>query len=468
MGDRKAAIDLLKAAQDSVNDLNNPQRLTHALHLLSSACMVDPTFDQAFYNIGNVHSELNQLPASIACYRRALQCSPNQELEAKIANNISWRLHNLGFVDESLHYGLRAVELDPNLHIAWVTLSCLYQTLSDADKEYETALRGYDLFPSDPMSELQYAFGCLYSRRLAMGFKHYESRFPYQLKNYLQLPYPKWNGEDGHTIFIDADQGLGDTLSFARFIPAAAKKCRYIHCAVQPELLRLFTHAFVMFDNVNVYAKPAPFPAADYWSTFVSLPYNLGLTDDEIRNAPHIEVPQVISPMNWKVPDRKLHVGIAWFGSALNNINRHRSIPVTQFFELYKVPGVQLYAMQVGQGSQDLYDNNGLALVRDLSPAIRDVVDTVGLIRHLDLIITCESALGHIAALAGKESWVPYSFLGRDYRIGLTGADMIWTPKHRTFNQGKGETWGPVFDRIGLALERRIAGAKEKKRAYET
>src|SRR5262249_50739990 len=153
---------------------------------------------------------------------------------------------------------------------------------------------------------------------------------------------------------------------FARFIPAAAKRARYLHLMVQPELVRLFVHAFSGLQNVNIIPKPAPFVEAEAWSTFVGLPTALGLTDEEIRSTPPIDCPRITLPMNWKVPDRKLHIGIAWAGSPLNEINHHRSIPFEQFFDLYRVPGVQLYSLQVDQEFQRLYDHHGMPLIRDL------------------------------------------------------------------------------------------------------
>jgi len=90
-----------------------------------------------------------------------------------------------------------------------------------------------------------------------------------------------------------------------------------------------------------------------------------------------------------------------------------------------------------------------------LAPYIRDVVDTVSILKQLDLVICCESALAHIAALAGAECWVPYSRLGKDYRLGSHGKHQLWS-NHRVFNQGEDMRWQPVFDDIALALEARV------------
>jgi len=455
MGNRQQATLFYNQAVASVNNKDDPKHLEHALRLFASACDADPTWGQAFYHAGCNHSDLGAQPSALACWRRALECGLDDGTKAKAFANLGYRLHGLGKSKEALAYVRQAVDLDPNLQYAWVTMSTINAIMGKADLALEQATRAWDLMPADSVVELNYAFALLGARKLAAGFKAFEVRFRYKLRSYLSLPYAQWEGESDKTVYVDADQGLGDTISFARFVSLAAKRSRYLHLMVQPELLRLFMHAFVGIPNVNIVPKPAPFPQADCWTTFVSLPTALGLTDREIRETPHIDYPRLQLPQNWKLPDRKLHIGIAWAGSPLNDINGHRSIPVEQFFDLYRVPGVQLYSLQIGQFAQQIYDSHGLPVVRDLSPYIRDVVDTISVLKDLDLVICCESALAHIAVLAGTECWVPYSRLGKDYRLGAFGRDQLWS-KHRVFNQGEDLLWQPVFNDIELALEARI------------
>ena len=300
------------------------------------------------------------------------------------------------------------------------------------------------------------AFALLFDRQLAEGFKHFESRYAYRLVNFLKYPYPRWEGESDKTVFLVSDQGLGDTLSMTRFVRAACKRARYVHACVHPELLRLLQYALMDVPNLNLLPQPCNFPAADVWTTFVSLPFALGLTDDEIRNAPQITYkPERTNARQWRVPDRKLHIGIAWRGSALNEINEHRSIPVTQFLDLYKVPGVQLYSLQVDQNKHQMHDTGCAPVIKDLSGYISDVTSTVAILQDLDLVVTIESSLGHICTLAGTETWVPYSYMGRDYRVGVDGADQIWS-NYRVFPQGSDMRWQPVFDDIVTALQIRV------------
>jgi hypothetical protein len=272
----------------------------------------------------------------------------------------------------------------------------------------------------------------------------------------LQYPYPKWDGTAGKQVYVVADQGIGDTLSFARFLPAACKRAKFVHAYVQPELFLLFQRAFFDIPNLNLLPTGNSFPAADVWTTFVSLPATLGLSDEDIINAPAISIDRYDFTANWHIPDRKIHIGIAWAGSPLNDIDKHRNIPVTQFLDLYKVPGVQLYSLQKSDRNKELYDSGCMSLIWDLTPYIASAVDTMALIRKLDLVICCESALAHMCMTVGAECWVPLSYLGKDYRYGVDGKDVLWGPKVKTFRQGSDMQWGPVFEQIETALRERV------------
>lgn len=475
MADRSSAIAFYNQGVGAVSDGSNPNRLAHAYQLFSSACLADTTWWEAWYQIGNTNSDMNLYPAAIACWRQALLCEMTTHERAKVLCNLGWRLHCLGQTEEAFACSTSAIELDPTVIYAWINLSLIHGIMGNSEQSVHFARQAFQLDqarassraftpddPSvpadhiDPIVEMALAFSLLFDGQYAKGFRHFEARFRYKLRSFLSFPYPKWEGEPDKTVYLVADQGLGDTLSFSRFVERASKQCRYIHAAVQPELHRLFTHAFLHLPNVNIIPQPCPFPQADCWSTFVSLPSALGLTDEEIRTQPHIQPPNIWTPPNWKAPDRKLHVGIAWAGSPLNEIDKHRNIPFHFMLDLVKVPGVQLYSLQVGPRAQDVLDQGAISIVRHLAPYIHDVVDTLSILKHLDLVITCESALGHVCALAQRECWIPYSWLGRDYRIGLEGKAALWTPKHWVFRQEADMDWAPVFERISDELYAKV------------
>ena len=353
--------------------------------------------------------------AAIALFRRALENDLDPDERPKALTNLAWELMKVGGHREAVGLLHEALRLNSRLSLPYMHLSMCHQIFGETDVAVGYALTCFELAdPNDtqgyPIAEFQLAFALLFDGQYAAGLKHFESRFAARLPNFLLYPYPKWRGENGRTLFLVADQGLGDTLSYARFVEAASKRCRFIHMCVQSELRRVFEHAFRHLPNLNFLPSPSNFPGdADAWSTFVSLPFALGLTDDEIKQAPNIDMPRPSMSNQWKVPDRKFHIGIAWAGSPMNDIDKHRNIPIHHFMELYRVPGIQLYSLQCDARKSDLNLWGFAPLIRDLSGYLRDVADTVSVLQSLDLVITVESALGHICSMAGKECWVPYS-----------------------------------------------------------
>lgn len=460
MGNRKQAVDLYNAGVTAANDRSHPDMLERAYRLFCSAVVADPTYGQGWYQLGNNTADMKKNHAAIAMWRRALECENDKDTTARIMVNLGWYLHETGQIDEAVACTKLALELGvPDIKMAaYTNLSQMLILLDDAQGAVDAAQAGFDLAPDNVQTECALAFAQMQNRQFASGLQHFERRFKWRLQGYLHSPYPQWTGEEGGTLYLMSDQGLGDTLSFARFVELAATKCKFIHASIHPELMRLFAHAFVHIKNINLLPQPNPFPEADYWTTFMSLPAAMHLTDDEIINQKHIERPRVAMTSNWKIPDRKLHIGVAWKGNSKSDIDKHRSFPLTQLMELYRVPGVQLYSLQVDDASNDLYDNLCLGVMPDLRTYIRDVADSVSVIGHLDLVICLESALAHISGLAGKETWIPYSFAGRDWRAGPRGDSPIWYPKHRFFRQEKGESWQPVFLRINEALKEKIDG----------
>ena len=477
MGNRDFAQKLMDQAILAAKDNSKPSNLTTAYQLFASACLADPTWGTSHYQYGNNNFDLKKLDAAVGAYRRALFCTdlePRQR--AQVMLNLGWCYHLLKRTQDAYDITVAANEVFPDMTQYWLHMSVLEglfgnnkdsvhaaeQAIVFAQKELDAAadpVYGGDtgfLYKQHLEARVCLAFACLFAGQYQRGFELFELRFEWRLHSFLVFPYEKWKGEPGKTVFLAADQGLGDTLSFARFVELACKRAKYIHAYIQPQLMRTFVHSLGHIPNLNLIPSGNAYPPADCWTTFVSLPYALGLNDYEVRKTKQIAYMVSRIPTTWMVPDVKLHIGVAWAGSPLNDIDQHRNIPFARFLDLYQVPGIQLYGLQIGDRQQDLHESGAVSLVRDLSSYINDVADTVSILQHLDLVICCESALAHICALAGREVWIPYSYQGRDWRLGQRGEKMLWHPKARIFRQGPDNEWGPVFIDIIKALKERM------------
>lgn len=448
---------------------------TQAYRLLCSAVIVDSTMAHSLFWLGNACADMKMLPASIAAFRRLLalpdgqkngDCTP--DLRAKTLVNLGHRMQQIGNTDEAevvTRQAIKMLDENPDLDkegraFAWTNMSLIKSTQAKVEEALEYALIGFEK-SQEPIIETGLGFAYLYVGDYARGLRHFEARFPYKLTQYLSYPYKRWDGGrlEG-TLFVAVDQGLGDTLSCARFIPEAAKRVDRLIVQTQPELLRMLTQGLLLNKNVTVEPASTIFPIADAWCPIMSLPLALGLTTEQIRDYPQgwsVGQTQIPVERGWKDPNARLHIGIAYGGARMNETDNWRSIPVEMFMELFQVPGIALYSLQVGERVQDLHAAGMAGMVRDMSPWIRDAMDTAALIRELDIVITVESFVGHLCGAIGKTCWVLVSTRGGDWRLGRSGEKSLWYDRHRLFRQGPDGEWGPVFERLVEALNARIA-----------
>lgn len=457
---REAAVSFYNQAI-TLAQKGTDQDKTLAYRLFCSAVELDPSFNQAWFNIGVANTDMHLGEAAIGAFRRAIEIAPKDD-NAWV--NLGHQLYHLGRLDEGRDATMQALGINKDNHLALCNLSIIDQTQGNVKAAIEHARRAFELAPSIPVIEFTLAMALLHDRQWIEGMKHFESRFAYakQMQHFLSYPYPRWSGEslDGRTLYLIADQGMGDTISMFRFFGMLNKKAANGHVIahVQPDLMRLCTLLFANLKRITFMPMNQPFPAADWWISCTSLPNAMGVTQEEFETAKQPTVPALPSPVapTWKAQGRRLHVGVAWAGSADNAIDRWRSFRVQELLELYECPGIQLYSLQMGPPKEALHAYGCASTIRDLSPFIRDVVDTLSLMRDLDLIISVESSPAHMAGLLGIDCWVPYSYNGSDWRFGQGDKGVLWCPRHRIFKQGPDAQWLPVFKRIAAALKQRI------------
>lgn len=431
----------------------------HAYRLFTSSVMVDQCFTEGWVAVSNANGDMGLLPASVAACRRALECDPSN-ISARI--NLGQRLYHMGKMDEARLHTELALSVEPENAFAWCNLSIIQTSDGFTEEAVVSARRAFELSPS-PIHEFALAMALLNNEQWAEGFKHFESKFEYRLQqyaNYLAYPYPMWKGEDltDKTLLIVAEQGLGDTLSFLRFVPVIA--VGDVLLQVQPELVSFVAVMFREWPNVTVGPLTQLLPQADAWVSITSLPFAMRCTDKQIAEAASHPYPytSLAATVPWKTPGRKLHVGIAWAGSTQNDIDKWRSFELSHMLEFCRVPGIQLYSLQVGPRASDIHASGAQAMVKDLSPYIRSVADTASIMRDLDLVITVESLPRHIAGLLGVECWTPYAYLGAgDFRCGRHRDHPLWDPKTTLYRQAPDGLWPPVFERIVEDLKRRVA-----------
>jgi len=284
------------------------------------------------------------------------------------------------------------------------------------------------------------------------GWKYYESRWDYEhMQGMLpKLEAPRWNGEDlrGKTIFVCGEQGFGDIIQMSRFFQNLYDLGARVKLTVEPNIIPLFEGSAVLESITRPDVHPGHF---DYWTMLMDLPGRLGITRETLP-APL----QYIGARQDKIaawqqrlgPKTRMRIGFAYSGRRDSWINQHKSMPLTTMMQLIKqCPEADWISLQVDA------DENDTALLRQeglpLYPgSISDWTDTAGLVHNLDLVVSVDTAVAHLAAAMGKPVWVPLNRYAPCWRWGVDKDTMPWYPTIRIFRQAVHGQWDEPLNRI--------------------
>jgi Tfp pilus assembly protein PilF len=393
-------------------------RNAEARTALQRAVAHDPAFGQAHYNLGMALYNLGMLAESAASYRRTLQCDPDM---AAAHNNLGDVLRQLGQTDAALAHCTRAVELAPRMATAHYNRSLILLGLG----------------------------------RWSEGWHEYEWRLQCPALRGRSFRQPRWNGQPlaAATLLVHAEQGLGDTLQFIRLLPLVRQRCPRVLVAVQAPLVPLLRAS-----GIDVCTAGDDLPDFDQHVPLLSLPGLLGLS---LRNIP-AEVPY-LAPQPALVEQWRhrlaafggQRVGLGWQGRPTYREDRQRSIPLLQFAPLAQVSGVTFVGLQKGPGSeqiplvQDRFSIVDLGSAADV--AAGPFMDTAAIVQNLDLVITSDTALAHLAGALGVPVWLALGF-APDWRWLTRGATSPWYPTMRLFRQPAPGDWPSVFAEMTRAL----------------
>ncbi len=344
----------------------------------------------------------------------------------------------------------------PDLFAAWLNLAAV--TL--AQGQPAAALPSYDralvLRPQDKIARTGRAMAHLTLGHWAEGWADYAWRLGPPERTANLWNRPRWRGEPGKRVLLFAEQGLGDTLMFARFAAALrAVGCSPI-LACQPALVPLLSN---LQPALPVIALSAPtLPGFDMHLPLLDLPGLLGITASTLSpNSGYLRADQARVEL-WRrtlAGDSRLRVGIAWQGNPKAGIDKGRSFPLVVAAPLAALPNVRLIALQRLHGLEQIATLPEHMVVHvpdetfDAGPGA--FADTAAMLASLDLLITSDSAIAHVAGALGCPTWVALQAVP-DWRWGLQGAFTPWYSSLRLFRQTQPGDWGGVFGSMAKAL----------------
>jgi tetratricopeptide (TPR) repeat protein len=456
---------------DAYNNLGNAVQengnIDEAIKCFRKALEQQPNHADAINNLANCFQEQGNLEEAIPLYRRAIELRP---AFAKAYGNLGNALRNLGKLEESIAICRKAVELQPTLEEAHVNLGTALHMAGRYEDAMAECHQAIALRKDFPEAHKDLSLMLLVHGRFEEGWREYEWRL--RLPNYFnsidRFRQPMWDGSDfqGKTLLVHAEQGLGDVIHFCRFLPMVAKKGGKIILECQSELVRLMKQTEILagIEVVPRLSKAGPTLPFDLHCPLMSLPLLLGRLDASVDNdmikPPYMKADESLR-QQWanRVPaGGRPKVGLAWAGSKTNKNDRHRSITLASLAPLARAD-VDFYNLQLGKpGLQAATPPQGMKMI-DLTASITDFADTAALLTHLDLVVTVDTAVVHMAGAMDKPVWVFLQCVP-DFRWLLHGETTPWYSSVRLFRQKNFGDYAELIDRVAGELCQWAAGFK--------
>jgi tetratricopeptide (TPR) repeat protein/ADP-heptose:LPS heptosyltransferase/glycosyltransferase involved in cell wall biosynthesis len=416
--------------------------------------LLEDSENPVLYNqVGVALRQLGQVEEAIAHYRQALDLQPDY---ADAHNNLGNGLRSLGQLEAAEQCYRRALDLSPHYPTALVNLGLALREqgqLTEALSCFEQAIQ---LHPENAEAHFNLALGLLTRGDWQRGFAEYEWRWRRPNCAPGSFAQPLWDGEglQGKTILLQAEQGLGDTIQFSRYVPLVLAKGGRVVLECQHPLVRLLRQMFQNCPSVQVIPRDSELPEFQVHAPLMSLPYLLGRVQGLGLSSPLRDWAREFMG-GWeseRVRQSGLKIGIVWAGNPNNHQDRARSAPLTAFLPLLQVPGVDWYSLQKGDRVSELAQLPEEITVTDLSDQLIDFADTAAAIAHLDLIITVDTAVAHLAGTMGKPVWILLAHVA-DWRWLRDRCTTGWYPTALLFRQAKLGDWEGVMQQVTSALQ---------------
>jgi tetratricopeptide (TPR) repeat protein len=433
-------------------------KVDRAIDCYKSALRFQPNLADAHSNLGKAYLELRRYSEAEANSRRALELAPEH---ADAWANLGSALQRLGRLDEALACCQKAVGYQPQSPDAHLNLGAAFSALArtkEAVAAFEEALR---LRPGFPDAHWGRSLALLMAGDFEHGWPEYEWRW--QCKPFPSRPFPQllWDGSPlgGKTIYIYAEQGLGDTIQFVRYAPLVKQRGGRVILACHDFLVPLL-RSCKGIDELLPLSEAAP--RFDVHAALMSLPMLCGTTLATVPDdVPYLSVGDEFVEQ-WRRELGRLpgfKVGIAWQGDPSYSLDALRSIPLRQFASIARVPEVSLVGLQKGLGTSQLAEVKDLFRVEDwagrLDAAHGAFMDTAAIMKGLDLVICSDSAVAHLAGALEVPVWVALPSAA-EFRWLLDREDSPWYPTMRLFRQRTPGDWPGVFDRLAESLSSQI------------
>jgi tetratricopeptide (TPR) repeat protein len=433
------------------------RRWDDAMSAYATALRLKPNYADAQYNLGNVLSRAGRIDEAIDAYSSAIRLRPDH---AGSHQNMGIVLRRAGRVHDSIAELAEAIRLQPNLVEAHANLGLSLKDDRRLEEAMASCRRAIAIDPNCAAAHLNLSLSLLLAGDYERGWPEYEWRTKVDSAGdeTRSATQPQWRAEDiaGKTILLRAEQGHGDAIQFIRYVPLLAKRGATVLVECPPLLKRLMAGVRGV---TRVLVPGEPRPAFDVQCPLLSLPLAF---DTRLDTAPS-DVPYLAADAElqraWGVrlgaSAGRRRVGVAWAGNPNHENDRNRSMPLSALAPLRSVSGIEIHSLQTGAAAAAASDPSAPLVPIDHSAKLSDFAETAALISNLDLVISVDTAVAHLAGAMGKPTWLLLP-CAPDWRWLLDRSDSPWYPTVRLFRQSRPGDWAEPIVAVVNELRERV------------
>ncbi|MBJ6801192.1 tetratricopeptide repeat protein [Geomonas sp. Red259] len=432
-----------------------------ALQALQQAVAVAPDYLEARHNLGELYHTMEDLEQAAATFRAILADDPGY---LPSWNALGITLQVQGRLEEAVQCYRRALRMKPDYLHALNNLGSASRALNDVETAIDCYRKVLALDPGYADARWNLALVQLQLGEYRDGWRGYEQRFDkVDPIPRLELPQPLWDGSSltGKTILLHAEQGFGDTFQFVRYAPllAAQGATVLVQCQAKPIAPVLTTVPGV----TRVLVRGEPLPDFDCHASLMSLPHLCGTVLETIpAEIPYFAAdPALVERWRPALPARGLRVGLVWAGRKTYKDDLKRSLTLSLFAPLAQVVGARFCALQVGDGAEQAATPPPGMELTDLGAGIKNFADTAAILSQLDLVISADTAVAHLAGGLGMPVWVLLP-MACDWRWLMEREDSPWYRTARLFRQRRRGDWSEVLERVARQLELLVRAKGER------
>lgn len=434
-------------------------KLNEAESAFRKALRLNPNNVRCLTAIAATLERLGNLSAAAAHLRHALTVAPEDLAALKALGHITLKSGNSVEAKHVLAKAREVAPADPDVLYSYANCLLRMEQLQQAMDLY---LRVRELQPNQARGTFAPAAVLLMDGQYEMGWAAYESRYNMSAfkPNVPNVKERLWDGSplNGRRLLVHVEQGFGDTIQFVRYLPMLRERMGTggkVIFLCEPETYRLLGTVDGVDEIYHIREKDVQI-VYDVQIPLLSLPHRFGTKVETVpRNIPYLKVPEtaVRSQPLPRSDGSMVSVGIVWTGRPTHSDNLYRSIPLSDLAKLFDIEGVDFHSLQIGNGVSDFKAISGSREnLFDHSDEIKDFADTAAILSELDVLVSVDTAVGHLAGALGKDVWTMVPF-GGEWRWLRNREDTPWYPSMRLVRQRILGDWGLVIDRVREGLE---------------